>query len=89
MTLSVIQNHIREAFITLESFGLSQSFLSSQFSENEVQKPGLPLYKIDGGLFFCNRRTVLHRRKDTIGWDIVVVRLLFFLDFTAYKVFCK
>lgn len=51
LALSVIQNYIGEAFVTLESLGLSQSFLSSQLSENEVQKPGLPLYRVDAGRF--------------------------------------
>lgn len=45
LTLSAIQNHIREAFMTLESFGLSQ------FYEDEMQKSGLHLYRIDPGGF--------------------------------------
>lgn len=51
LTLSAIQNHIREAFMTLESFGLSQPFLSSQFYEDEMQKSGLHLYRVDPGGF--------------------------------------
>lgn len=38
LTLLAIQNHVREAFVTLDIFGLSQSFLASQLSENEMQK---------------------------------------------------
>lgn len=47
----VTENHVREAFITLENFGLSQSFLASQLSENERQKQEFPFYRVDA-IFF-------------------------------------
>lgn len=72
MISSVIQNHIREAFITLESFGLSQSFQAS-FLRMKCRSQGCLLIGLMLGLFCCRRRTVLHRRKNTIRWDIVVV----------------
>jgi len=62
-TLLVIQNHVREPFITLENFGLSQSFLARQLSENEVQKPEFPFYRVDAIFFtikgevFCTGET--------------------------------